>query len=672
MRRPSSAVIAFVFVLAAGWSASVPSLAQGAPQVTLTLASQSAWNSPDVPLDLRLQATNLSDSPLGSLTLVLSIWTPARSRSAYELSLKADAPATLCAYPFAQSATLEPGQTTTFRIHQALGCVSARSENAIYPLRIDLLSDITPVATLRTPMIFLFEQPTVPLNLAWTWVLSEPMQYGPDGVFQVGPIEQDIAAGGRLDSIVSALQLAGGRPLDLVVSSVLVDELTRMAAGYRIVDASGTVRTVEKGSGGAADAAKMLASLTALAGHLGVELVTTPYADPSVTAAFHAGLGSDFTTLLERGRALVTQALGTVPRVDVFRPPGSQMDQASVARLGSRAVRILLLDPNLVPPPADVRFSPPPVAKLAGRGDVSALLPDDGVANVIATYQDDPRLAAHAALGELAADWLEFPGTPGRGAAVLFREDASFSPAFMRTFARLVADSSWLHPMTASTLVGITEPSTSKPTIPTQPISDFPTDYVVRLKAAKAELNQFRQTALDADPLIAQLSDDLLLAEAGTFVSEPGLGARFVAAVVAKIHDTYSSIQISPSVVTLTSRGGFIPVTIGNDTGYAMNVVLRVITDRRLTITGGDTQQVELPIGSRTFTFPVRAETTGRIAFRVLVLTPVTAVQPDTITERELIVRSTAYNRVALVITIGAAAFLLAWWGRRLLPRRRS
>ena len=255
---------------------------------------------------------------------------------------------------------------------------------------------------------------------------------------------------------------------------------------------------------------------------------------------------------------------------------------------------------------------------------------------------------------------------------MLFREDASFSPAFMRTLVRLVADSPWLHPMTASTLVAITEPSTGKSSIPNRPISDFPPDYVVRLKEARAELSQFRQAAMGADPLVAQLSDDLLLGQAGSFVTEPGLGTRFVAAVAGKIHDTYSSIQIAPSVVTLTSRGGFIPVTVGNDTGYKMNVVLRLITDRRLTITGGDSQQVQLPTGTRTFTFPVRAETTGRIAFRVQVLTPVTAVQPETIAERELIVRSTAYNRVALFITVGAAVFLLGWWGRRFLPRRSS
>jgi hypothetical protein len=36
------------------------------------------------------------------------------------------------------------------------------------------------------------------------------------------------------------------------------------------------------------------------------------------------------------------------------------------------------------------------------------------------------------------------------------------------------------------------------------------------------------------------------------------------------------------------------------------------------------------------------------------------------------VVRSTAYNRVALVITTGAALFLALWWGRRLLSRRKG
>jgi hypothetical protein len=38
--------------------------------------------------------------------------------------------------------------------------------------------------------------------------------------------------------------------------------------------------------------------------------------------------------------------------------------------------------------------------------------------------------------------------------------------------------------------------------------------------------------------------------------------------------------------------------------------------------------------------------------------------------EARLVVRSTAYNRIALVITIGAALVLLLLWARRFVPGR--
>jgi hypothetical protein len=36
-----------------------------------------------------------------------------------------------------------------------------------------------------------------------------------------------------------------------------------------------------------------------------------------------------------------------------------------------------------------------------------------------------------------------------------------------------------------------------------------------------------------------------------------------------------------------------------------------------------------------------------------------------------LVVRSTSYNLVALILVLGAALFLLVWWARRFLPRNR-
>jgi hypothetical protein len=133
----------------------------------------------------------------------------------------------------------------------------------------------------------------------------------------------------------------------------------------------------------------------------------------------------------------------------------------------------------------------------------------------------------------------------------------------------------------------------------------------------------------------------------------------------------YDRLGIGTSVVTLTSRAGFIPVTLENASGYTVTVVLQFISDRRLEFAGGASRVVELPPNDKTLTIGVKSLANGRIPIRVRLVTP-GASFPEVIVERGLVVRSTAYNRLALFVTIGAALFLLAWWGRRFLPRRRT
>jgi hypothetical protein len=75
---------------------------------------------------------------------------------------------------------------------------------------------------------------------------------------------------------------------------------------------------------------------------------------------------------------------------------------------------------------------------------------------------------------------------------------------------------------------------------------------------------------------------------------------------------------------------------------------------------------VEVGGKSKPLLFHVRAKTTGRFPVQVQIQTP--SGRP--LRAAQLVVRSTAYNLVALIITIGAAVFLLAWWARRFLPRK--
>jgi uncharacterized protein DUF6049 len=641
-------------------------LAQAEATVSLRLVSESSWTGVNRPLQITVQASNATTAPIGELSVELSIETPAISRSAYEISLTTDTQL-LVAYPFPQTGTLDPGASRTFTIEQPVELLASRGVSALYPLKVELRSQDVTVATLRSPMVFLIERPEVPLNLAWTWVLSEPLQYGPDGTFLPGTIEADIAKGGRLRTMVDALRLLGSEQVDVVVSSVLIDQLQRMSAGYRIQVPGGAVRDVAPGTGGAADATAMLRILRRVASSDRTELLATPFGDPSLPALFRAGLAAEVEPLSDRGAAIVEEALGRQPTTDVVRPYRSQLDAATLPRLDAAGARTVLLNPGFVPAP---KFESPVVLRLtSGTSSVAGILPNPELTTLVASYRDDPVLAAHVGLGELAAIWLELPGTPARGASVLFSEDPAMPSAFFRPFADLVRHSSWLQPITATGFVSII-PAAGSREIPPRTYPGFPFTYVRELIHAQASLGRFRQTTDGATAVEGRLRDNLELATSSSFVTDPTHGLAFIDTVGTTIRQTYDEIHLDTSPVTLASKAGLLPLVVTNDSDQTLHVVLRLVTDRRLQFTGGPARPVVLAPGTRTITVSVRAQATGRIPVKVQVLSSGNA--PDLVTERTMVVRSTAYNRVALIVTIGAAAFLLGWWGRRFLPRRRS
>jgi hypothetical protein len=76
---------------------------------------------------------------------------------------------------------------------------------------------------------------------------------------------------------------------------------------------------------------------------------------------------------------------------------------------------------------------------------------------------------------------------------------------------------------------------------------------------------------------------------------------------------------------------------------------------------------VELGPGeTETLRLKASLRSTGRFPVRVLMVSP----SGRMIGETTLVVRSTAYNRIALLITIGAALVLLLVWARRFVPGR--
>lgn len=669
-----TALIGALVPLSAG-----PAAAQGAPAATLTLQQQSAWNGPGRPLKIRLQATNTGGTTLTHLSIAVTIEAPARTRGAYQEAMKSDATGTTgIGGSFPEEGSIPPQASLTFSLRQSLKSLVALGESALYPVRIDLLASLRPVATLRTPMIFLTEPAKLPLNVSTTWVLWDPLQLRPDGTLGQGPIERDIAPGGRLDLLARALGRAPPA-VDVVMSPVLARELQIMAGGYRIAR-GGTIEVVPKGTGGSGDAQALLSTLRSIAARPSTEIVAPPLGDPSIPALVGSGLARELPALADRGRADVGSVLGREPAAHVTRPPLSQIDPASLARLSRIGERIVLLDPGVAPTPPGIALaggasgSPLPVSTLAtGTRTVTAVVPDQQLADATGapTTKQSSMLAAHVALGELAVVYFETPGTPRRGSAVMFPERGASASRFYLDFARLLSGAPWLEPVTASNLVATVRPPSAPAHLEPETFLSFPASYRAQYEQVKGELLQFSSSVLGAKPLADRLGLNLLLSLSGGAVQSLPTGRGFLQWDSSTIERTLSGLKPPPTgqTVTLLELRGSVYFTVRNEAPYRMKAVVRLVPHGQLMVPRGDETVLFLKPGeSRLVRMDVEAEATGRFPLTVQILAP----EGGLIAQSQMIVRSTVYNRVALVVTLGAALFLLAWWGRRFLPRRTS
>jgi hypothetical protein len=177
------------------------------------------------------------------------------------------------------------------------------------------------------------------------------------------------------------------------------------------------------------------------------------------------------------------------------------------------------------------------------------------------------------------------------------------------------------------------------------------------------------ESVVSRPDLLEPMRRAILLSESRHLLGREDLALAFLRAARDAVRNEFGKIRPPDerSVITLTSRSGVIPLTIRNEADYPVNVRVS-LRSPGLEFLGGASRDVTLEPPGESFSFPVRAQTTGRFGVAIEVQTPA----GDPIASSSIVVRSTAYNRVALVLTIGAAVFLAMWWGRRFLPRPRS
>ncbi len=118
---------------------------------------------------------------------------------------------------------------------------------------------------------------------------------------------------------------------------------------------------------------------------------------------------------------------------------------------------------------------------------------------------------------------------------------------------------------------------------------------------------------------------------------------------------------------TLTSGRGQVPLRMG-DPGETPLTVLIQLRSSQFEFPDGNEQTVTLREPDQIVTFTVQAKTSGTQTIRMRTRAP--SGRP--LDERNLAVRTTAVNSIALVITGAAGLLLVVLWSRRYIRRPRS
>jgi hypothetical protein len=165
------------------------------------------------------------------------------------------------------------------------------------------------------------------------------------------------------------------------------------------------------------------------------------------------------------------------------------------------------------------------------------------------------------------------------------------------------------------------------------------------------------------------MMESLLRAEGSYLVQHEPRGLEWIAVPRERVEADFARVRAdTQQVVTLTSSGGQIPVRITNLNDHLVRVRIQVVSSR-LRFPSGNAQDLTIQPGETLVPiFEATARTTGTFPVKVFVLTPAGAEMSET----TITVRSTAFNRIALLITLSAVIALIAVWLRRSRSRRKD
>ncbi|HEX9257380.1 MAG TPA: DUF6049 family protein [Actinomycetota bacterium] len=656
----------------------VPASAQSAT-VSLSLLSQSPWSARygDPRLKISVVATNLSASSLGHLSVGLSIGPHYETVAGYESSLVEGPTSPVFETEDPVAGKLEPNTATTLRIPSVdLSTATGieQTDSQVYPARVDVRSNGSVVASLTTPVLYFVQPPIAPMLLA-SWIELQPtIAFGPDGRLLDTAFPDALSPQGQLGAPIAALNGALGRlgpagafPMSVIVEPALVEQAQRVASGFTLADGT----AVPKGTDGPLKAAAFLDSLSNAAHGPGVRTVATPFAGPTIPSMLASGLGRDLEAQRSLGVETLQSLTGTTLQTDVARPPSGALSDDAIGWLADSGATTVLGNIDTVARHAQgPALNPDPTATVNAPdgSNVTLVLPDPGVEGLLARPDlvDDPVRAAQAVLGELAVIWKESPVPEGghvRGVALAL--PSSLSPGMWTPMLERLHRTPFLRPEDAATFVAGVTPSGEPAVLRSPDASSFPPSYIDQIREQQHRIGTYASILTQPSP-VPELTNDVYYAESASYVTDWEAGTSWLNAVYAATQQAFDSVK--PQVgqgFTFTSGEGTIPLLMGDPGPIPLRVTIQ-LQSSQFEYPGGDEQTVLLERPDQVVTFHVVAKAAGQNP----ILVDVTAPNGDEIGEPQaIVVRSTAVNHIALLVTLAAAGVLALLYSRRWFRR---
>jgi hypothetical protein len=674
-RGPHLALSLLSILPAIVWIAS-PAHAQGEPDATIRLIRQTAYTTPEQPvIRLAIRIGNVRQ-PIPDAVIGWRLGPKVLSRVGYETALKDGPQYAAGANTVSHVGDIEPGEAidVAFKIDTSeTGAIE--DDSGVYPLQIELRSGEELTTSMTTAVIHIFQPPEKRVWFSWWTEVATPIAFGPDGTLIDPGFESMLESGGGIVAQVEALWdllqgASAGAAVDLIVSPVALDQLERAADGYERADGT----TARSDDAAPLAAAATLERLREIAVSPLARLHAMPFAAPRLPALLAAGLDTHLDAQWRVGDETFERILGERPDPTVARPPGLAFDQASVDAMEARGVTTLLgAADTVVRPPQDNDFAPPPAATLptTSGGEVALLLPDPGATSLLSDpdIREDPILAAHVLLGELATIWKEQPVPPDdveRGLALDLAPD--LPAAFWNPAVRRLTQAPFLAPAHAGDLRGQVLPPPEPAVLGSEPAEVFLSSYTADLVAAAQRVNTFGSVVEEPAGEADRLRRGLLYAEASQYIRNEGSGRIWINWVNDVIDGTFDAISPDTSrVLTFTSRSGTIPLRMG-DPGARVLTVRVELASVRVDLLGAGARPVRITEPNQVITFDAEVRAAGTSEVEVIVRSP----DGVELSRAVLVVRSTAINPIALAITIGAGLVLIALWSRRLFRRRQT